>query len=218
MIGPGSNQCTWPPGTLKNRQRVIYTPYSVLSQLSKSQTVYLQSHFTLQQLMKEIIVNRVAQSSIVTFDLEALYPKGPRIALDIKPWLHQGLVVREKEFRQQLETHDWTSYTNAFVALHCSTGAIVPAWGFMLVASKLLPVAQTVVVGSLEDLEIHLYQNLLNQLDVTPFKDKPVIIKGCAHKPVPENAYLMALAKIQLVAKRVLYGEACSSVPIFKRK
>ena len=168
--------------------------------------------------MKNPIVNRVAQSPIVTFDLEELYPTGPRMALDIAPWLHEGLIVREKEFRQQLQTHDWTPYTNAFVALHCSTGAIVPAWAFMLVASKLLPFAQTVVVGSLQDLETRLYQNLINRLDVTRFKDKPVIIKGCAHKPVPENAYLMALAKIQPVAKRVLYGEACSSVPLFKRK
>lgn len=168
--------------------------------------------------MKEDITNRVAQSPLVTFNLEDLYPRGSRIALDIKDWLYEGLVVREKEFRHHLETHDWSAYTQAFVALHCSTGAIVPAWAFMLVASKILPFAQKVVVGRLEDLETALYQTLLENLDVTPFKDKPVIIKGCSHKPVPSNAYILALSKIQQVAKRVLYGEACSSVPLFKRK
>lgn len=168
--------------------------------------------------MKEDITNRVAQSPLVTFNLEDLYPRGPRIALDIKDWLYEGLVVREKEFRHHLETHDWSAYTHAFVALHCSTGAIVPAWVFMLVASKIMPFAQKVVVGHLEDLETALYQTLLENLDVSPFKDKPVIIKGCSHKPVPQNAYILALSKIQAVAKRVLYGEACSSVPLFKRK
>lgn len=164
------------------------------------------------------IVNRVAQSPLVTFDLEALYPEGPRMVIDIKDWLHEGLVVREKEFRKQVDAHDWSSYTGAFVALHCSTGAIVPGWAFMLVASRALPFAQKVVVGSLEDLETALYQSLLDQLEVSPFKDKPVIIKGCSHKPVPENAYIVALSKIQAVAKSVMYGEACSSVPLFKRK
>lgn len=170
------------------------------------------------KVMKGDILNRVAQSPIVTFDLEELYPKGPRIALDIKDWLHEGLVVREKEFRAHVDAQDWTRYTDAFVALHCSTGAVVPGWAFMLVASKVLPFAQKVVVGSLEDLEASVYQMLLENLDVSPFKDKPVVIKGCSQKTVPENAYIMALAKIQPVAKRVLYGEACSSVPLFKRK
>lgn len=167
--------------------------------------------------MKEII-NRVAQSKLVTFDLEELYPSGQRIALDIKDWLYEGVVLREKEFRAHLETIDWSVYTNTHVALHCSSEAIVPGWAYMLVTSKLLPYASKVVVGNLETLESSLFQKALEELDVSHLEDKPVIIKGCSNKPVPENAYIFALSKIQRVAKSVMYGEACSSVPLFKRK
>lgn len=168
--------------------------------------------------MEKEIVNRVAQSKLVTFDLEELYPSGERRVLDIKDWLHEGFILREKEFRMHVEEHDWSVYQDTYVSLQCSTDAIVPGWAYMLVASRLNPYTKKVVVGSLEDLETALYQTLLDQLDVSPFVDKPVIIKGCSHKPVPENAYIMAIAKIQQVAKSVLYGEACSSVPIFKKK
>lgn len=168
--------------------------------------------------MEKEIVNRVAQSKLVTFDLEDLYPAGERRVLDIKDWLHEDFILREKEFRTHVEGHDWSSYQDAFVALQCSTDAIVPGWAFMLVASRLNPYAKKVVIGSLEDLETSIYQTLLDDLDVSQFEGKPVIIKGCSNKPVPENAYIMAMAKIQQVVKSVMYGEACSSVPIFKRK
>jgi len=168
--------------------------------------------------MEEEIKNRVAQSKLITFDLEALYPKGERRVLDIKDWLLEGVVLREKEFRNHVEAHDWSTYQDSYVALQCSTDAIVPGWAFMLLASKLTPYAQKVVVGSLEDLETSLYQTILQNLDVSPYEDKPVIIKGCSNKPVPQNAYIMATSKIQQVAKSVMYGEACSSVPLFKRK
>ncbi|MEW2920756.1 DUF2480 family protein [Muricauda sp. ANG21] len=168
--------------------------------------------------MEEKIINRVAQSKLVTFDLEELYPKGERKVLDIKDWLHEGFILREKEFRNHVDTHNWSEYQDCYVALQCSTDAIVPGWAFMLVASQLQPYAKKVVVGSLEDLETMLYQSVLDSLDVSPYTDKPVIIKGCSHKPVPQNAYLMAIEKIQPVAKSVMYGEACSSVPLYKRK
>lgn len=167
--------------------------------------------------MEKEIVNRVAQSKLVTFDLEDLYPSGERRVLDIKDWLHEGFILREKEFRMHVEEHDWSSYQDAFVALQCSTDAIVPGWAFMLVASRLNPYAKKVVIGSLEDMETSLYQTLLDDLDVSQFEGKPVIIKGCSNKPVPENAYIMAMAKIQQVAKSVMYGEACSSVPLYKQ-
>ena len=168
--------------------------------------------------MSEEIVNRVAQSKLITFDLEDYYPKGERKVLDIKDWLYEGFILREKEFRIHVEAHDWTEYQDAYVALQCSSDAIVPGWAFMLVASKLQPYAKKVVQGNLDQLETALYQSILENLDVTEFMDKPVIIKGCSHKPVPENAYIMAVSKIQEVAKSVMYGEACSSVPLFKRK
>ena len=168
--------------------------------------------------MEKEIVNRVAQSQLITFDLEDYYPKGERMVLDIKDWLHEGIILREKEFRAHVDRQDWPAYQNANVALQCSSDAIIPGWAYMLVASKLAPFAKKVVIGNLEDLETVLYQTILENMDVSTFKDKPVIIKGCSHKPVPENAYIMALSKIQQVAKSVMYGEACSSVPLFKRK
>ncbi|WP_136468792.1 DUF2480 family protein [Flagellimonas onchidii] len=164
------------------------------------------------------IKNRVAESKLITFDLEELYPKGRREVLDIKDWLYEGIILREKEFRGALEGYDWSSYKDAYVALTCSTDAIVPGWAFLLVASKLQPYARKVVVGSLEDLETSLYQQILEDLDISQFKDKPIIIKGCSNKPIPENAYIMAMSKIQEVAKSVMYGEACSAVPLFKKK
>ncbi|MBW8199059.1 DUF2480 family protein [Flagellimonas abyssi] len=168
--------------------------------------------------MEKEIVNRVAQSKLVTFDLEDYYPKGERKVLDIKDWLYEGFILREKEFRAHVDAHDWSMYQEAYVALQCSSDAIIPGWAFMLVASKLQPYAKKVVQGNLETLETALYQTILEKLDVTEFADKPIIIKGCSKKPVPENAYLMAVAKIQEVAKSIMYGEACSSVPLFKRK
>ncbi|WP_343486998.1 DUF2480 family protein [Allomuricauda sp. d1] len=168
--------------------------------------------------MEKEIINRVANSKLVTFDLEALYPKGERVVLDIKDWLFEGLLLREKEFRKSVAEHNWEAYTNQYVALTCSTDAIVPGWAFMLLASKLQPYAIKVTKGDLELLETAIYQELLQNLDTSPFVDKPVIIKGCSNKPVPENAYLMAVAKIQPVAKNVMYGEACSSVPLYKKR
>lgn len=172
----------------------------------------------LLDIMEKEIVNRVAQSKLITFNLEDYYPKGERKVLDIENWLYEGFILREKEFRAHVEEHDWTGYQDAYVALQCSSDAIVPGWAFMLIASKLQPYAKKVVQGSLEDLETALYQTILENLDVAGFINKPVIIKGCSNKPVPENAYLMAVTKIQEVAKSVMYGEACSSVPLYKRK
>lgn len=168
--------------------------------------------------MEKEIINRVAQSKLITFNLEDYYPKGERKVLDIKDWLYEGFILREKEFRAHVEAHDWSVYKDAYVALQCSSDAIVPGWAFMLIASKLQPYAKKVVQGSLENLETALYQSILENLDITEFTDKPVIIKGCSNKPVPDNAYLMAVARIQEVAKSVMYGEACSSVPLYKKR
>ena len=164
------------------------------------------------------IINRVSQSKLVTFNLEDLYPKGERILMDIKDWLYEGLILREKEFRAQVEEHDWPKYKDAYVALTCSSDAIIPGWAYMLIATKLQPYSKQIIIGDLEMLESSLYQSIIENLDVSEFVDKPVIIKGCSNKPVPPNAYLWATTKIQSVAKSVMYGEACSSVPLFKAK
>jgi len=168
--------------------------------------------------MSDEIINRVAQSKLVTFDLEDYYPEGKRIVLDIKDWLYEGFILREKEFRNHVSEHNWEQYKGSFVALGCSTDAIIPGWANMLLASKLQPYAKKVVVGDLEQLETALYQDTIEGIDISPFQDKPVIIKGCTNKPVPPNAYLWIISKIQTVAKSVMYGEACSSVPLYKKK
>ena len=168
--------------------------------------------------MAEEIVNRVAQSKLVTFDLEELYPPGKRSLFDIKDWLLEGLILKEKDFREKANGYDWSQYQDNYVALTCSSDAIIPGWAFLFLASKLKPYVKKVVVGDLETLETSIYQEILQHLDTSSFVDKPVIIKGCSHKPVPQNAYIFAIEKIQEVAKSVMYGEACSSVPLYKRK
>lgn len=168
--------------------------------------------------MEKEIVNRVAQSQLRTIDLEDYYPIGERVLLDIKDWLHEGFVLREKEFRTSIESHEWDQYQDKYIAVECSSDAIIPGWAYMLIATKLQPFAKNVVQGNLEVLETALYQPIIENIDITEFKDKPVIIKGCSNKPVPQNAYLWITAKLLPVAKSVMYGEACSSVPLFKKR
>ena len=167
--------------------------------------------------MAEDIINRVANSKLVTLDLEDYYPEGKRMLFDISTWLYEGFVLREKEFRAQTKDHDWSQYQNAFVALTCSTDAIIPDWAFMLLSIHLEPYAKKVVLGNLDALETSLYQDIIQNLEVEPFKDKPVIIKGCSKKPVPSSAYIMIAHKLKPHAKSIMFGEACSSVPLFKR-
>ena len=168
--------------------------------------------------MENEIVNRVANSKLVTFDLEDFYPKGTRVSFDISQWLLEGIVLKEKDFRTSVANHDWAQYQGQYVALYCSTDAIVPGWAFLLVSLQLAAYANKTVVGSLETLESILFAEIISTMDVSDFKDKPVIIKGCAHKPIPQNAYVLIAKKLQPVAKIIMYGEACSAVPLFKRK
>lgn len=168
--------------------------------------------------MAEEIINRVANSKLITFNLEDYYPKGPRIILDIKDWLLEGIVLREKDFREQVKNHDWQHYQDAYVVILCSTDAIVPAWAYMLITISLESVAKKSVLGDLEALETALYQDIVSNLDVSEYQDKAIIIKGCSKKPVPVNAYLMISNKLKPIAKSIMFGEACSSVPLFKRK
>ncbi|HLU81188.1 MAG TPA: DUF2480 family protein [Flavobacteriaceae bacterium] len=164
------------------------------------------------------IINRVANSKLITFDLEEIYPQGERLILDISQWLHEGFVLREKEFRKHLETHNWEQYQGKYIALTCSSDAIIPAWAFMLVATYLQPFARKTVIGELETLETAIFSDVLSQLDEAEYADKPIIIKGCSRLPVPKNAYLLLIEKLQPVAKSLFFGEACSSVPLFKKK
>ncbi|MCF7559785.1 DUF2480 family protein [Sabulilitoribacter multivorans] len=168
--------------------------------------------------MSDEIINRVANSKLVTVNLEDYYPKGQRVLFDIKDWLFEGFVLREKDFRSQVSAYDWSQYQNSYVALTCSSDAIIPGWAYMLLSIQLEPFVNKVVIGTLEELETSIYQDIINNLDVSEFKDKPIIIKGCSNKPVPQNAYIMLTTKLKPIVKSIMYGEACSSVPLFKNK
>ncbi len=166
--------------------------------------------------MADEIINRVANSQLLTVDLEDYYPEGPRSSIDVSNWLFEGLVLREKEFRAYIKAYDWSQYQDHYVNVYCSTDAIIPSWAYMLVSLHLNDIAKTVVIGDQEILESLLYKEIIDDLNLDEFRDKPVIIKGCSNKPVPKNAYTMMAGRLKGVSKSVMYGEACSSVPLFK--
>ncbi|AGC76448.1 uncharacterized protein DUF2480 [Nonlabens dokdonensis] len=168
--------------------------------------------------MAEEIINRVANSKLKTFDLEDFYVPGPRTSIDISKWLLEGIVLVESRFRESLKTTDFSIYKDHYVVINCSTDAIIPQWAWMLVQSQLHGIAKKVVVGTQEQLETELYREVISNLDVSEFKDIPMIVKGCSNKPVPVAAYAMITDKLQSVAKSIMYGEACSAVPVFKKK
>ena len=167
--------------------------------------------------MAKEIVNRVANSKLVTFDLEEFYPDGERMQLDISNWLFEGIVLRENEFRVFVKEHDWQQYKDAYLSVSCGTEAIIPAWAYLLISLEATPFAKKVVIGTSQDLETIIFSELIGSMDLSDLLDKPVIIKGCAHKPIPENAYLFLAQKLQPIAKSIMYGEACSSVPLYKQ-
>lgn len=164
------------------------------------------------------IINKVANSKLEIFDLEDYYPVGKRFQIDISQWLVDGFLLKEKEFREHLKNHNWLQYQDGFVAINCSTEAIIPAWASILVAVYVAPFAKATINGSLEDLETFLYQEILPFLDYSQYQNKAIILKGCSKKPVPKSAYILAVQKLQPFAKSIMYGEACSAVPLFKAK
>ncbi|MDT0294558.1 DUF2480 family protein [Mesonia ostreae] len=163
------------------------------------------------------IINRVANSKLITVNLEDYYVDVKRAQIDISQWLYEGFVLREKEFRAALKEHDWTIYKDTFVALFCGTDAIIPSWAYILITMHLRDYAAKVVVGDLPALESILYAEKLQQEDWTHLKDQMVIIKGCSSKPVPENAYLLLAQYLQPLVKSLMFGEACSTVPLYKK-
>ncbi len=163
------------------------------------------------------IVNKVAASGLITIDLEELYPAGERTSIDLANQLWQGLALREKDFRAWIQTHDWSQYQGKYVAVHCSVDAIIPAWAFMLVASALSDYATTVVQGSNEDLEQVLFRNMIDSLDISAYQDKRCVIKGCSNLPVPQSASSHLVVRLRPIARSIMFGEPCSTVPVFKR-
>lgn len=163
------------------------------------------------------IVNRVAASGLKTFDLEHLYLPGERINLDIRERLYEGLILREKDFRAWVKEHPWSDYTGKFVAVNCSADAIVPTWAFMLLGVALQPFAEKVVYGGLEDLERVLFREALMRVDWESYRDARVVVKGCSRVNVPVEAYVEVVARLRPLAASIMYGEPCSTVPLYKR-
>jgi hypothetical protein len=163
------------------------------------------------------IINRVATSSIKTFDLEEYHVAGERVLLDIKDHLYQGMILKEKPFRDFIKSHNWSQYVDKFVAVTCSEDAIVPTWAYMLLTSALAPFAKTVVFGSVHDLEAKIYYDVLSQIDWQQYKDAKVVIKGCSKVAVPTAAYVEATRRLRPYAASIMFGEPCSTVPLFKK-
>lgn len=168
--------------------------------------------------MAEEIINKVANSGLVNINLEDYYIQGQRFHLDIEPWLYEGLILREKDFRQSLKDHDWSIYKKAFVSVNCSSDAIIPQWAYMLIGTLLQDFTDKVIIGNAEVLEGQLMEESISKIDMSEFQDKRVIIKGCGDLPIPSQAYLSFAAKLKPFAKSIMFGEACSMVPIYKNK
>ncbi len=167
--------------------------------------------------MEKEIINRVEKSGIITIDLEEFYHQGDRVLFDIKEHLFQGLILKEKDFREFIKNEDWSAYTDTYVALICSEDAIVPTWAYMLLATQLAPFVKKVVFGDLETLETVLYNEILNALNMEAYKEARVVIKGCGDLQVPKAAYVEITRLLLPVAKSIMYGEACSMVPLYKQ-
>ena len=168
--------------------------------------------------MEKEIENKVAQSGLITIDLEELYVPGERVLFDIKGWLFEELILKEKDFREQVKNHDWSQYQRKLVALTCSTDAIVPTWAFMLVASRLEPFADKIVFGDLKKLEETIFHEKVGSIDPEIYRDQRVIIKGCSKVDVPASAYVEITNRLRPFVKSLMYGEACSTVPLYKKQ
>lgn len=168
--------------------------------------------------IQENFVNKVAASGLVTLNLEEYYPAGDRLVYDIKENLFHGLMLREKDFREFIKTHDFTQYAGKNVAIICSADAIVPTWAYMLLSNRMKPHANEVVFGNLEVLEAVLFTKALSKIDINAFANERVVIKGCGDIAVPTSAYVELTNLLTPVVKSIMYGEPCSTVPVYKRK
>ena len=168
--------------------------------------------------IQENIINKVAQSGLVTLDPAQFYPAGERVVYDIKDNLFHGLMLREKDFREFVKGHDWAQYQDKLVAVTCSADAIVPAWAYMLLANRLAPYAREVVFGDAEVLETVLFVKQIATMDVEQYRDQRLVIKGCGDIDIPVAAYVELGKKLSPVVKSLMFGEPCSTVPIYKRK
>lgn len=168
--------------------------------------------------MSDAIVNRVTESLLTTIDLEEFYPKGETVVFDMKDHLFMGLILKEKEFREVLKTLDLSAYQDKNVALTCTADAIIPMWAYMLAATYLEPVAKAIVFGNEDFLHKTLFLKNINAINAADYQDKRVVIKGCGDLSISETAYVAITTLLRPVVKSIMYGEPCSTVPIYKKK
>ena len=166
---------------------------------------------------KDVIINRVAASPLVTIDLEEYFPEGESVVYDLRHNLYQDMILKEKDFREFIKTHDWTIYQDKNVAICCTTDAIVPMWAFMLVATKLSPYAKNYVFGELNMLEAFMWKEKLQSLHGEDYINSKVVIKGCGQKTIPAAAYVEVVRILQPYVASIMFGEPCSTVPVYKK-
>ena len=168
--------------------------------------------------MSEPIINKVAESGLITIDPETYYPKGAVAVFDMKDHLFMGLILKEKDFREALKNLDWEKYRDQNVALTCTADAIIPVWAYMLVASYLQPIAKEIVMGNEKELHKQLFLKNLSGIQINDYTDKRIVIKGCGETPIEDFVYMEITKLLRPVAKSIMYGEPCSTVPIYKRR
>ena len=168
--------------------------------------------------MSEVFNNKVAESGIITIDLAALIPSNEIVLFDIKPYLFMELILKEKDFRTALAAIDWSIYQDKIVGIYCSTDAIIPMWANMLIVSGLQPVAKAVYFGNEAKVREQVLLEQIGQLNATDYTDQRVVIKGCGETPINESAYVAITQKLRPAVKSIMYGEPCSTVPVYKRK
>jgi hypothetical protein len=168
--------------------------------------------------MQETIVNKVAESGLVSFDIEQFYPKEDIAVFDLKDYLFMGLILKEKDFRAALVTTDWAVFENKYVGIICSADAIIPMWAYMLITTYLKPVAKNFLLGDKDTVVEHILLNNLETINGEEYLDKRVVVKGCGEVAIPEAAYVKVTSKLLPFAKSIMYGEPCSTVPIYKKR
>lgn len=168
--------------------------------------------------MSEEIVNKVASSGLISLDLEQFLPQGELVAFDLKDYLFMGLILKEKDFRESLKNVDWAIYHDKYVAITCSADAIIPMWAYMLVTAYLQPVGKDIFVGSKEEMQKQLFLKNITSINTSEYQDQRVVVKGCGDQPIGEFAYAEITKRLLPVVKSIMYGEPCSTVPVYKRK
>jgi hypothetical protein len=168
--------------------------------------------------MNDPLINKVAESGLITLDPEKFYPRGETAVFDLKDFLFMGLILKEKDFREALKNFDWEKYRDKNTAIICSADAIIPVWAYMLISSYLQPVAKEIVMGDEKELHKSIFLKNLSKIDINEFTDKRVVLKGCGETPIGDFVYMELTKLLRPVAKSIMYGEPCSTVPVYKKK